>query len=240
MSVNTVVAGSPELPVPPEALGQHTAIMGKTGSGKTYAAKSLVEWLLEQGRRVCVIDPTGVWFGLRSSSDGKHAGYPVAILGGPHGDSELPPESGAACARLVAEQSLQVVFDTTAMSVGERTRWFAAFGAELFRRNSKPLHLTASGRACVTARLADATLAELHQRALGVLRSKSLAKILSVLLHARGRELGRTEVAERAGFEPGSGTFAKYCSKLRSFGVIVYPRKTTMAAAPWLFPSGLS
>ena len=45
--------------VPLEALSQHLAIVGKTGTGKTYMAKGLVEWLLDLERRVCVIDPTG-------------------------------------------------------------------------------------------------------------------------------------------------------------------------------------
>ncbi len=32
---------------PKEALNQHIAVLGKTGSGKTYAAKGLVEHLLD-------------------------------------------------------------------------------------------------------------------------------------------------------------------------------------------------
>ena len=126
---------------PIEALGQHIAILGKTGSGKTYTAKGLVEHILGEGRRVCIVDPTGAWWGLRSSADGNSPGFPVVILGGSHGDAPLPPESGAACARLVCDHSLQVVFDTSRMSVGERTRWFAAFAGDLFRGNTKPLHV---------------------------------------------------------------------------------------------------
>ncbi len=126
---------------PFEALSQHIAILGKTGSGKTYTAKGLVEHILGEGRRVCIVDPTGAWWGLRSSADGAAAGFPVVILGGSHGDTGLPGESGAACAQLVAEQFVQVIFDTSLMGVNERTRWFAAFGHELFRRNSRPLHL---------------------------------------------------------------------------------------------------
>lgn len=126
---------------PVEALGQHIAILGKTGSGKTYTAKGLVEYILGEGRRVCIVDPTGAWWGLRSSADGNLPGFPVVILGGSHGDAPLPPESGAACARMVCDHSLQVVFDTSRMSVGERTRWFATFAGDLFRGNTKPLHV---------------------------------------------------------------------------------------------------
>lgn len=127
--------------IPDAVLTQHIAIVGKTGSGKTFTAKGLVETLLALGRRVCVIDPTGAWWGLRSSADGTKPGFPVIILGGNHADVTLPAESGVVCAGLVADQSVQVVFDTSLMSVGDRTRWFAAFGMELFRRNTRPLHL---------------------------------------------------------------------------------------------------
>lgn len=83
--------------IPSAALLQHVAILGKTGSGKTYTANGLVEGILDDKRRLAVVDPTGAWWGLRSSADGKAAGYPVIVLGGQHGDAPLPPESGAAC-----------------------------------------------------------------------------------------------------------------------------------------------
>jgi DNA helicase HerA-like ATPase len=49
--------------IPAELLSQHLAIVGKTGSGKTYTSKGLVEQLLTQKRRVCIVDPTGGIFG---------------------------------------------------------------------------------------------------------------------------------------------------------------------------------
>lgn len=49
--------------LPLALLDQHAAIVGKTGSGKTFAAKGMVERLLDAGRRVCIVDPTGVWWG---------------------------------------------------------------------------------------------------------------------------------------------------------------------------------
>jgi DNA helicase HerA-like ATPase len=44
-----------------EAFRNHIGIVGKTGSGKTTTAKGFAEQLLAAGRRICVIDPTGVW-----------------------------------------------------------------------------------------------------------------------------------------------------------------------------------
>lgn len=127
--------------LPEQALKQHIAVLGKTGSGKTYTAKGIVEGLLDSQRRVCIIDPTSAWWGLRSSADGNKPGYPVVVLGGSHGDAPLPPLSGFACAELVVNNAVQVIFDTIAMTMGERTRWFTEFGGALFRLNKAPLHL---------------------------------------------------------------------------------------------------
>lgn len=90
-------------PIPDAALAQHVAVVGKTGAGKSYAAKGIVERLLGLGRRVCVIDPTSAWWGLRSSADGARPGFPVAVFGGEHADVAIAPGSGAALAAIVAE-----------------------------------------------------------------------------------------------------------------------------------------
>ena len=66
--------GLPLVSLPPEALDDRIAIVGTAGSGKTYAAKGFVERLLENGARVAIMDPLGVWWGLRASADG---GAPV-------------------------------------------------------------------------------------------------------------------------------------------------------------------
>jgi DNA helicase HerA-like ATPase len=128
--------------LPEAALHQNIAVLGKNGSGKTYAAKgSIVEPLLAQGRRVGIVDPTGAWWGLRSSSDGKGPGFSMLVLGGDHGDLPLPPNGGAAVARLLVEQGVNLVADTSQLTVGERTRWFTEFAGTLYRANKTPLHL---------------------------------------------------------------------------------------------------
>ena len=48
-------------PIPDAVLTQHLAVLGKTGSGKSYLTRSIVERLLDAGRRVCIVDYTGVW-----------------------------------------------------------------------------------------------------------------------------------------------------------------------------------
>lgn len=127
--------------IPEAALAQHIAILGKTGSGKTYAAKGVVEGLLDDETRVCIIDPTGAWHGLRSSATGKSAGYPVVIFGGLHADLPLGAAHGEALAEIIGTSSTPAIIDTSQMKVGERTRFFADFADALIRKNRGPLHL---------------------------------------------------------------------------------------------------
>ena len=78
-------------PIPDSALDRPAAFVGATGSGKTVAAKGGVERLLDRGQRVTVVDPTGVWWGMRTSADGKSPGYNVVIFGGDHADVPIAP-----------------------------------------------------------------------------------------------------------------------------------------------------
>jgi uncharacterized protein len=70
-------------PIPDAALDADIAILGKKGRGKTFTAKGLVERLLHMQRRVLVLDPLSVWWGLKSGSDGKSPGFPIPVFGGP-------------------------------------------------------------------------------------------------------------------------------------------------------------
>jgi hypothetical protein len=55
--------------LPRVVLDERVAIVGTSGAGKTYAAKSRVERLPEAGARVCVVDPLGVWPELTKHPD---------------------------------------------------------------------------------------------------------------------------------------------------------------------------
>lgn len=127
--------------IPEAALNQHIAIIGKTGSGKSYAAKGIVERLLKSGRQVCVVDPTAAWWGLRLGADGKSRGFDVVLLGGRHADIPLAPRSGEAVARLVTQQHASAVIDTSGLSVGEFTQWFIDFAGTLYTTVRDPLHV---------------------------------------------------------------------------------------------------
>jgi ABC-type dipeptide/oligopeptide/nickel transport system ATPase component len=120
---------------------QHAAIVGRTGSGKTYTAKGFVERLLDAGRRVCIIDPTDSYWGLRSSADGNKPGYPVVVFGGDHADVPVNARSGHALAEFVATQNAPCVIATADMRIDERRQFMADFLDGLYRLNKQPLHL---------------------------------------------------------------------------------------------------
>lgn len=119
--------------LPPAALDQHVIALGKTGSGKSSKLRFLVEQLLDKGKPVTLIDPKGDWWGIKSSSDGKSAGYPVMIFGGEHADVPLNPQAGAHVAELVATGNRPALLDLGGWMVGERTRFFIDFASSFFR-----------------------------------------------------------------------------------------------------------
>lgn len=128
-------------PIPRECLRQHVAVLGKTGSGKTYAAKGMVEQLIRENARVCILDPTGAWWGLRLEADGKGRGLPVVILGGDHADVPINESAGAAVGEMVATQQMQVIVDLSRTTLGERRRFVEHFAERVFEKNRGVLHL---------------------------------------------------------------------------------------------------
>jgi uncharacterized protein len=128
--------------LPTDALDDRIAIVGTAGSGKTYAAKGFVERLLDIGARVAIVDPLGVWWGLRASANGAAAGYPVVVFGGKHADVPITAEMGAALGRMIASEALACVVDLSELgSNAARRRFMAAFSEALYEANEEPLHL---------------------------------------------------------------------------------------------------
>jgi hypothetical protein len=116
------------LSLPRDAVTQKFAFLGRSSSGKTYAAKRLVESLLHSGAQVVVIDPVGIWHGLRAGEKF----YDIPVLGGLHGDLPISGTSGGVVARIVCERATSVVIDVSQMHDAERTRFATAFAQAFF------------------------------------------------------------------------------------------------------------
>lgn len=118
--------------VPAAVLDQHSMILGKTRSGKSSVMRGWVEWMLERGYPTCIVDPKGDWWGLKSSADGKTAGFPIVIFGGKHGDVPINAKSGKHVAELVATGNRPCIIDLGGWRVGDRTEFFIEFAATFF------------------------------------------------------------------------------------------------------------
>lgn len=128
--------------LPKTALEHHIAVLGKTGSGKTSITKAeVVELALDAGERVCAIDPTGAWWGLRLLADGKTKGYPVVIFGGRHADKPLLANHGELMAEFIGRTSTPCILDTSLMRSGERMKFFTDFADSILRTNESALRL---------------------------------------------------------------------------------------------------
>ena len=130
--------------LPLSALDERLAIVGTSGSGKTYAAKGLVERLVEGGTRVCVVDPLGVWWGLRAGPEGGASPLPcpVVVFGGRHADVSLDEGMGAALGHLIGTHQIACVVDVSDLgSASARRGFMTAFTEALYQANTEPLHL---------------------------------------------------------------------------------------------------
>lgn len=131
---------SPHLQLPIEAVTQTFAILAKRGVGKTYTGMVMVEEMLAANQQVVVADPIGVWWGLRSSADGKSPGFPIVVFGGEHGDVPLEEHAGELVAQAIIENGFSAVLDLSLFRKGAQVRFMTAFAETLYRLNRKPLH----------------------------------------------------------------------------------------------------
>jgi len=128
-------------PIPDAALDADIAILGKKGRGKTFTAKGLVERLLQMQRRVLVLDPLSVWWGLKSGADGKSPGFPIAVFGGPRADIPLHDAAGPIIGELITSSGISAVLDMGQMRKTEQARLVADLLDYLFTHNHDPLWL---------------------------------------------------------------------------------------------------
>lgn len=131
--------------IPAAALSQHIVVLGKTGAGKSSALRYVVEGLLNKGKRVCIVDPKGDWWGLKVAADGKSPGMPVVLLGDfkNQGAQDVPinERSGKHIAELVSDGNRPCVIGLRGWTQGGMTKFWIDFASTLFARNSGELFL---------------------------------------------------------------------------------------------------
>ncbi len=121
--------------LPDAALSQHVAILGKTGSGKSSTAKLAVEQVVADDFRVCILDPIkSDWWGITLAANGKKAGLPFKVLGGPRGHVPLHSSAGKSLGQLVGTGKLPLsVIDMADFEPGGLQRFFSDFAPALLR-----------------------------------------------------------------------------------------------------------
>lgn len=131
------------LALPRDVVTQTIVVYGGKGMGKTNFGSVLCEELSAARLRFAVIDPMGVWWGLRHAKDGKGPGIEVLILGGKHGDIPIEPTAGVVVADLVADEEADVIVDISRRrdgkmwSLGERIRFITDYCTRLYERQGE-------------------------------------------------------------------------------------------------------
>ena len=136
---------APDLALPLDFITETAAIIAQRRAGKTYTASVLAEEMIAASLPFVVLDPTGAWWGLRASADGKGAGLPVVIVGGAHGDVPLEAGAGKIIADLVIDHPGWYILDLSGGLEEDEMHQFALdFARRLFVRKQKtrdPLHI---------------------------------------------------------------------------------------------------
>src|ERR1051326_8684054 len=177
---------SDNLKLPLEAVTQTFAILAKRGVGKTYTGAVMVEEMLAAKQQVVVADPIGVWWGLRSSADGKGDGFPIVVFGGEHADVPLEEHSGEVIAGAIVENGFSAILDLSLLRKGAQVRFMTAFAEALYRLNRKPLHLAVDE--------ADAFATQRPMKG----EERLLGSFEDIVRRGRARGLGVTLITQRA------------------------------------------
>lgn len=129
-------------PIPEAAFDDRLAFIGTSGSGKTYNAGSAIERIIASGARAVIVDPLGVWWGLRLTAEGKPSRFNVPIFGGGHGDLPLNENAGKLIGETVAGMAESCIVDLSALATKEAERRFMLSFLESWYRNTSgnPVH----------------------------------------------------------------------------------------------------
>lgn len=136
---------SDKFALPLDVAGEAIAILATRGAGKSYTSAVLIEELYKTDVQTVTIDPTGVYWGLRSGYMGLADGLPIIVLGGAHGDVPLAETAGKLIADLIVDTSQSLVLDLSDFdSDAAQCRFMTDFAERLYRRKARSrttLHL---------------------------------------------------------------------------------------------------
>lgn len=119
------------LKIPVHAVTEKIAFLGRTGTGKTYAAMKLAEQMLDADAQILVLDAVGKWYGLRVAGAGP--GFAIPVFGGLNGDFPLESTGGKLMADLVVDRAISVVIDVSQFTKGEQNRFALDFATHFYQ-----------------------------------------------------------------------------------------------------------
>jgi hypothetical protein len=187
---------------PPEALtlspansaSMTAAILAKKNSGKTYLGMVIAEEFMSSDSisiPVVVLDPTGVWFGLRAMADGQPSPFNILALGGRYGDLPITAKDGVRAANVVNSiRPYPVIIDLSGLAPAEQHEFVADFIEKLFTiAERSPIHIIIDE----ADEYAPQTLnsASRHQK-------RSLDAIDRLVRRGRSKGIGVTMITQRS------------------------------------------
>lgn len=105
----------------------------------------MVEYLLSQNKRVCIVDPKGDWHGIKVGADGQQPGFPVVALGhfkDPRAtDVQIHAQAGKAAAELITSGNRPALIGFRGWMPSQMTRFWIDFASTLFNSNAGELYL---------------------------------------------------------------------------------------------------
>lgn len=121
---------------------QRTAIIGASGSGKTYGVGRAIEQLYAAHVPVLIFDTVGVYPSLRVAANGKDPGLKISVVGGDHGDVPIDWTAGEKLARYLFQRRASAVLDLSDGTWKQRAPFVADFCETLLtllKRRPQPL-----------------------------------------------------------------------------------------------------
>lgn len=197
--------------MPLETITETIAVFANKGKGKTTFCHRLAEQA-HQHAPVCIIDPKGDWWGIRSSADGRHEGLDFVIFGGDHADVPLDSGAGKLLARVIVERRISAVLDLSLLSKTKMRTFTADFAEELYKLNREAMLVIVDEADVVIPQRQSADTARL------------LGAMEDIAKRGRGKGLGLVIATQRP--QEANKVVTDLCETLVLFG-ITGPRTIT-------------